>query len=103
MRGLRAPRGVETRLRAPAGSARDASGSVLGCKLVTLFPHNTDRPTHQAVIALFDPATGTPVALMDGTHVTATRTAGAAALAARLLARPDARSLPASTYSSRNR
>jgi alanine dehydrogenase len=65
----------------------------LGCKLVTLFPHNTDRPTHQAAIALFDPESGTPIALMDGTYITATRTAGAAALAARLLARPDARSL----------
>jgi ornithine cyclodeaminase/alanine dehydrogenase-like protein (mu-crystallin family) len=65
----------------------------LGCKLVTLFPHNTDRPTHQAAIALFDPGTGTPIALMDGTYITATRTAAAAALAARLLARPDARVL----------
>ena len=65
----------------------------LGCKLVTLFPHNTDRPTHQAAIVLFDPATGTPCALMDGTYITATRTAAAAALAARLLAREDARVL----------
>ena len=67
--------------------------SGLGCKLVTLFPGNRDRPTHQAVIALFDPATGTPLALMDGTYITAMRTAAAAALAARLLARPDAQVL----------
>ena len=39
---------------------------------------------------LFDPETGTPIALMDGTYVTEARTAGAAALAARLLARDDA-------------
>jgi ornithine cyclodeaminase len=65
----------------------------LGCKLVSLFPHNTDRPTHQAAIALFDPANGSPVALMDGTYITATRTAAAAALAARLLARDDAKVL----------
>jgi ornithine cyclodeaminase len=65
----------------------------LGCKLVTLFPGNTDRPTHQAAIVLFDSATGTPIALMDGTYITATRTAAAAALAARLLARDDARVL----------
>ncbi|HET9116127.1 MAG TPA: hypothetical protein VFN33_08545 [Gaiellaceae bacterium] len=70
-----------------------APSSGLGCKLVTLFPANTDRPTHQAVIALFDAATGTPVALMDGTYITAMRTAAAAALATRLLARPDARVL----------
>ena len=67
--------------------------SGLGCKLVTLFPGNRDRPTHQALIALFDPATGTPAALMDGTYITAMRTAAAAALAARILARSDARVL----------
>ena len=65
----------------------------LGCKLVTLFPHNTDRPTHQAAIVLFDPENGSPIALMDGTYITATRTAAAAALAAKLLARDDARVL----------
>jgi ornithine cyclodeaminase len=65
----------------------------LGCKLVTLFPGNTDRPTHQAAIVLVDPDNGTPCALMDGTYITATRTAAAAALAARLLARPDAKTL----------
>jgi alanine dehydrogenase len=65
----------------------------LGCKLVSLFAKNTDRPTHQAAIVLFDPRNGTPVALMDGTYVTEMRTAGAAALATRLLARDDARVL----------
>jgi alanine dehydrogenase len=67
--------------------------SGLGCKLVTLFPGNRDRPTHQAIIALFEPINGTPAALMDGTYITAMRTAAAAALATRLLARPDARVL----------
>jgi alanine dehydrogenase len=62
----------------------------LGCKLVTLFPGNRDRPTHQAAIVLFEPDTGTPLALMDGTAITALRTAAAAALAARHLARADA-------------
>jgi ornithine cyclodeaminase len=70
-----------------------APSAGLGCKLVTLFPANRDRPTHQASIALFDPATGTQVALMDGTYITAMRTAAAAALATRMLARPDARVL----------
>src|SRR5438034_2848612 len=65
----------------------------LGCKLVSLFPKNADRPTHQAVIVLFDPETGTAAALLDGTYITEMRTAGAAALAARLLARDDARVL----------
>ena len=70
-----------------------APSAGLGCKLVTLFHGNRDRPTHQALIALFDPATGTPVALMDGTYITAMRTAAAAALAAHILARPEARVL----------
>jgi len=65
----------------------------LGCKLVSVFPGNVDRTTHQAAIMLFDPANGSPVALMDGTYVTETRTAVAAALAAKLLAREDARVL----------
>jgi alanine dehydrogenase len=62
----------------------------LACKLVTLFPHNRDRHTHQAVICVFDPVNGTPLALMDGTYITATRTAAGSALATKLLAREDA-------------
>jgi ornithine cyclodeaminase/alanine dehydrogenase-like protein (mu-crystallin family) len=66
-----------------------APSAGMGCKLVTLFEGNRDRPTHQALIALVDPANGTPTALMDGTYITAMRTAAAAALATRLLSRPD--------------
>ena len=65
----------------------------LVCKLVTLFPRNRDRHTHQALICVFDPDNGAPVALMDGTYITATRTAAGSALATRLLAREDARVL----------
>jgi alanine dehydrogenase len=61
----------------------------LTTKLVSLFPRNTDRPTHQAVIVAFDPATGTPAALMDGEAITAARTAAGSALATDLLARLD--------------
>ena len=62
----------------------------LEVKLVAVFPHNTDHPSHQAVIVCFDPADGTPIALMDATYVTAIRTAAGSALATRLLAREDA-------------
>jgi alanine dehydrogenase len=65
----------------------------LACKLVTLFPHNKDRHTHQAVIAVFDPDNGTPLALMDGRYITAMRTAAGSALATRLLARDDSKVL----------
>src|SRR5689334_20385536 len=39
------------------------SSQVLATKLVSLFPKNTDRPTHQAVIVVFDAENGTPLAL----------------------------------------
>jgi ornithine cyclodeaminase/alanine dehydrogenase-like protein (mu-crystallin family) len=68
------------------------SAKVLMSKLVSLFPHNagTGLPAHQAVIVAFDPDTGQPVALLDGTAITAIRTGACSALSARLLARPDA-------------
>lgn len=68
------------------------SAGVLTAKLVTLFPHNAPAvlPTHQAVIVVFDPGTGQPVALLDGTAITAMRTGACSALSARLLAREDA-------------
>src|SRR2546430_13244825 len=58
-------------------------------KLVSVFHGNKQLgiPTHQALICLFDPQTGTPLSFMDGTSITALRTAGAAALSTRLLAR----------------
>ena len=67
-------------------------GAGLEAKLVSVFPKNHDQggPSHQALIALFDERDGTPLALMDGTYVTAIRTGGAAAVAARALARQDA-------------
>ena len=61
-------------------------------KLVSLFPRNAGSsiPTHQAVIVVFDPETGSPVALLDGTEMTAVRTGACSALSVRLLAREDA-------------
>jgi alanine dehydrogenase len=69
------------------------SAGALTTKLVSLFPRNTDRPTHQAVILAFDPLTGSPAALMDGEAITAARTAAGSALATDLLARQDASTL----------
>jgi ornithine cyclodeaminase len=65
------------------------SSAALTTKLVSVFPQNRDRPTHQAIICCFDPETGTPIAIMDGTLITAMRTAAGSALATRLLARPN--------------
>jgi ornithine cyclodeaminase/alanine dehydrogenase-like protein (mu-crystallin family) len=70
-------------------------GSTLAAKLVSVFPANAggSLPSHQALIALFDSCTGEPLAVLDGAHITATRTAAASALSTRLLARHDARVL----------
>jgi ornithine cyclodeaminase/alanine dehydrogenase-like protein (mu-crystallin family) len=67
-------------------------GAGLEVKVVSVFPgnHRSGLPSHQALIVLFDDATGTALAVMDGTHITAARTAGAAALATRVLAAEDA-------------
>jgi alanine dehydrogenase len=71
------------------------SMGALAAKLVTMHPRNAGGPlpTHQAVICAFDPATGKPLAMMDGTAITALRTGAASALSTRLLAREDARVL----------
>ncbi len=69
------------------------SAGALTTKLVSVFPHNRDVPSHQAVLVCFDAETGTPTALMDATSITAARTAAGSALATRLLAREDARTL----------
>lgn len=69
------------------------SAGALTTKLVSLFPRNTDRPTHQAVIVAFDPESGSPIAFLDGEAITAARTAAGSALATDVLARMDARAL----------
>jgi ornithine cyclodeaminase/alanine dehydrogenase-like protein (mu-crystallin family) len=68
------------------------AAQILSAKLVSVFPENPalGLPSHQAVILVFDPHTGTPRAMMDGTAITALRTAAGSALATRLLARPEA-------------
>src|SRR4051794_16629498 len=68
------------------------SAGGLSTKLVSLFPQNEPSalPPHQAVILAFDPDTGSPLALLAGTAVTAIRTGAGAALSVRLLAREDA-------------
>jgi ornithine cyclodeaminase/alanine dehydrogenase len=67
----------------------------LATKLVTVYPQNPRRglPVILAVIVLFDAQSGAPLAMMDGVHVTAVRTAAASAVATKYLAREDARVL----------
>lgn len=68
-----------------------ADETMLGAKLVTVYPHS--EPTHKAVIQLFDAATGTPLAVLDGRLITEMRTAAVSAVATQLLASPNAHTL----------
>ncbi len=67
----------------------------ISVKLVSVFHgnHKLNIPAHQALIALFDSETGTPIAVMDGSYVTAMRTAAGAILSIKLLARENSRSV----------
>ncbi|HET7874796.1 MAG TPA: ornithine cyclodeaminase family protein [Methylomirabilota bacterium] len=67
----------------------------LGAKLVTVVARNPTigLPTIHASYLLTDPETGAPLALMEAGFLTAIRTGATSALAARHLARPDARVL----------
>lgn len=69
-----------------------AGGAGTTVKLVTVVGENASRgiPTVQAVVVWFDGETGTPLALIDGTELTAMRTGAASGVGTRLLARPDA-------------
>ena len=66
-----------------------------GMKWVNVHPRNRARglPTVMAVIVINDPATGVPIAVMDGLLITKLRTAAAGAVAAQTLARPDSASV----------
>ena len=67
-----------------------AYAGALGAKLVTFYPKNVGTHTHHALIVMFRPETGEPLAVMDGRLITEMRTAAASAVATDRLARPDA-------------
>jgi ornithine cyclodeaminase/alanine dehydrogenase-like protein (mu-crystallin family) len=69
--------------------------ALAGTKVVGLAPDNAVRglPHISALIVLADGPSGVPVALMDGSWITAARTAAMTALAARRLAGPESQSI----------
>ncbi|MBY4871340.1 ornithine cyclodeaminase family protein [Burkholderia sp. Bp9017] len=68
-----------------------ARQDLLGFKAAGFWPGNRSRggEPHQATIALFDPATGRPLCIMDGNAITTARTGAAGGLGLQALARPD--------------
>ncbi len=71
--------------------------AALGMKSVNVFRRNARHglPVIHAVVSLIDPETGEPLAIMDGTYLTALRTGAVSGAAADLLARPESRVLAA--------
>ena len=69
--------------------------NLAGVKVVGDFVDNYKRglPSEMALLNLFDPATGIPVAILDATAITEMRTGAVTALGARHLARKDAKVL----------
>lgn len=65
------------------------SPAVAGLKVISVVPqnHEVGLPSHLGVVLLFDADSGQPLALLDASELTATRTAAASGLATRLLAR----------------
>jgi thiomorpholine-carboxylate dehydrogenase len=64
----------------------------MGAKLVSFYPGNegTGTATHHAMIVLFRPDTGEPLAVMDGRLITEMRTAAVSAAVTKYLAAPEA-------------
>jgi ornithine cyclodeaminase len=67
----------------------------MGVKLVSIWPGNSAKGQSavSAVYVLISCEDGSPLAVLDGTELTLRRTAAAAALAARILARKDSQTL----------
>ena len=88
--GFHTPAGGAFHLKAAGVLGRRA---LFAAKLNANFGGNPRRglPRIQGVLALFDAADGRPLALMDSIELTALRTAAMTAVAARRLARADAR------------
>jgi alanine dehydrogenase len=84
--------GVQTRILATMPGYVADAGEAVGAKLVSVFPANTaiGLESHYGIVALFDPQTGRPRAILDGTFVTTARTAAVSAVSVETLARPDA-------------
>jgi len=67
--------------------------AVFGAKLISVYPENfaKGRQSHQGVVVLFEPESGSPVCVVHAGEITAIRTAAASAVATDMLARQDAR------------
>lgn len=71
-------------------------GDVAGVKVVSVYNSNPRKyglPTTMGTIILYDPETGLPVSIMDGTYITDQRTGAVSGVNAKHLAKKDSESL----------
>lgn len=92
----RLPKSESLGVRAREGTfhVKAAQADVFAAKINANFPANPKRhglPTIQGLIIVMDLERGTPLAILDSALITTLRTAAATAVAAKYLARPDAR------------
>jgi len=102
-KGLREP--IESPPRSHFNPNHDASAvlimpawkpnDIMGTKIVSIWPENNakGKSAVSAIYVLTSCEDGTTLAVIDGTELTLRRTAAAAALAARILARPNSQRL----------
>ncbi len=95
LRSVFVPRGAHGGVMAWMPAHRGGSTPVFGMKVLCVVPGNPaiGLDGHQGQVILADGVTGRLRALLDASAVTAIRTAAVSALATRLLARADARTL----------
>lgn len=95
---------LRTRLSVPSQDAvslimpayvQAEGGDALAVKVVSLFPKNPERERNlsliQAAVLVLEAETGRPVALLEGSSLTAIRTGAGSGAAIDLLARPDSK------------
>lgn len=77
------------------GAIDDEAAPAIAVKVVSVFPGNKSLgiPTIHGLVLAVDPRTGRPVAVIDGSALTAIRTAAVCGLATDLLSRPDSKIL----------
>jgi ornithine cyclodeaminase/alanine dehydrogenase len=76
-------------------SPKEGAKGILGAKLVSVFPENPTKglPLIYGLYLLYDPTTGSPLALIDGIYLTGIRTGAASAVATKYLSRTDSKAL----------
>jgi ornithine cyclodeaminase/alanine dehydrogenase-like protein (mu-crystallin family) len=92
---MRAPGAAGLMGLMPAWRGGGGAAATFALKAICLMPGNPARglDTHQGVVILYDGETGQPTAIINASAITAIRTAAVTALATRVLAREDSRTL----------